>query len=93
MVEGQPSLAQSALIRTLMAMWLLLHDHRRSPLPLPTKERKFTNAELEMARKLVLRLGTGTMTTWRMCCVHVRPEDDVQDAFLKLLAAKGLCDE
>lgn len=86
-----PDLSPAAIAKTLMAMWLTLHDRMR--LPLPTAQRKFNVAEIEMFKKLEKKLGPTLMDVWRTACVYVPKNELPEDAFKNLLAGKGLSDE
>lgn len=90
--EHNPAdMTPAALTRTLSAMWMTLHDRMR--IPLPTKARNFTVTDFEMLRKLISKLGTATMLTWRMACNYAKKDETPEEAFRNLLAAKGLYDE
>lgn len=88
--DGRPDLTNVALTKTLNAMWLILHDSVR--LPLPTAERKFSAVEQEMLRKLLVKMGVEVIDIWRAACIYCRGEEP-EVAFKNLLAAKGLYDQ
>ena len=90
-VIEEPDLSPAAIAKTMMAMWLTLHDRMR--LPLPTAQRKFTVGEIEMFKKLEKKLGPTLMDVWRTACIYVSKDELPEDAFKNLLAAKGLTNE
>lgn len=79
------------ICKTLSAMWLTLHDRMR--LPLPTAPREFGIVELAMFARLHRHFGEATMSVWRSACNHVKADENPEEAFKNLLAAKGLEDE
>lgn len=77
--------------RTMMSMWLILHD-RMQCVP-PTAKRTFSTTEYEMFKNLEKKLGSSLMDVWSVACLRIDRDETPSVAFTRLLSAKGLCHE
>ena len=77
--------------RTMMAMWLMLHD--RMQCGLPTAKRTFSTTEHEMFKTLEKKFGKNLMDAWDSACLHIDRDEAPAIAFTRLLSSKGLCHE